>query len=347
MLMLQLSQQFPAPGSQGAREDARLARAKAEDAMADDRARLVARDAAHAFADWAEAAERCRIHDEHVRVAGAVLAAAEARIAGGGKLTDVAQARVALQRVQADAATDRARLAAAASRVAALMERPMDAPLGTPVLGEAQVPSQPPSELAKQARAARPELRAVRALVESSERDETAAKREALWPELEVGLAYNPATTPMPFHGYGVSLSMTLPWLWGAASSRRDATRAREQAARLEADAARLPIDAEIATAAGAARAAGTKLRLLRERVLPASRESFELVLAGYASGGTEIRDVLDARRARIDTEEEIVMARAELEHALADLEAAVGAPLALAPLSTLPLDETEAANGR
>jgi outer membrane protein, heavy metal efflux system len=92
-------------------------------------------------------------------------------------------------------------------------------------------------------------------------------------------------------------------------------------------------VDAEVVTAESKARSAAYRLQVLRDRTLPASRRSFDVAQAGFESGRTDLMTVLDTRRSVVDVENEIAIARADLDHALTDLEAAVGTEIPLIPL--------------
>jgi len=148
----------------------------------------------------------------------------------------------------------------------------------------------------------------------------------------------------MPFHSYGATLSMSLPWLWGAAGDRKEAERELARAASTSVEAARIPVDAEVVTAESKARSAAYRLQILRDRTLPASRRSFEVAQAGFESGRIDLMTVIDTRRSVVDVEHEIVMARSNLDHALTDLEAAVGTEIPLRPLK--PLDDRQLDGG-
>jgi len=171
-----------------------------------------------------------------------------------------------------------------------------------------------------------------------------AAEREATWPSFSVGALYFPPTTAMPFHSYGATASMSLPWLWGAAGDRKDAAREFAHAAATGVEAARIPVDAEVVTAEAKARSAAYRLQVLRDRTLPASRHSFEVAQSGFESNRMDLMTVLDTRRSVVDVEHDIVMARSDLDHALTDLEAAVGAEIPLKPLK--PLDDKQFTGG-
>jgi cobalt-zinc-cadmium efflux system outer membrane protein len=343
MIMVGLGQTFPAPGARGARERAGEQMANAERALAADRARLVRRDAQHAFADYVEASARHRIHVEHRRIAQRTVALARARHAGGASLTDVTQAEVELARVEADVIGDRTRVLGSRARLNALLARDPLAPLGPPAGGEAEIAAWDLAGSVSAAQQSRPQLQAASAERDARAEEARAAAREATLPSFSVAALYFAPVGPMPVHGYGANASMTLPWIWGEASSRRDAAKEQAEAARGEARGATIPVKAEVALADTNMRAAALSLQALRDRALPASQRSFEATMTGYEAGRTDVLTLLTARRSVVDVESEIVVARAALDHALAELDAAVGIDVprrTLGPLDPATLEE-------
>jgi outer membrane protein, heavy metal efflux system len=339
MIMGGIVQSFPAPGSLSARAEAKNRAADAEEAMLADKARDVVRDAEHAYVDLAEATARHHTHVEHRGVVDKIVRAAEARQAAGGTLDDVTQAQLELARLDADIATEAAAMERGKTHVNALLARPLDAPLGPVETSEPMTVATTPDALVAMAERARPDLRAAEARVGAESSMLESVRREATLPSFSVGAYYFAPTTLMPFNGYGVSGSMTLPWVWGSGARKRVAAEALGQAAANDVDEARLEIGVDVGTAAASARAAAERLRVLRSRALPAARRALDVAFASYQSGGGGLLGVLRARQAVVDIEMEVVMARALLDHALADLDWAVGAPL---PRTAL-LDDTEA----
>jgi outer membrane protein, heavy metal efflux system len=346
MIMVGVSQSFPAAGSLGAREGARHQEAHVEEAMAAERARQVAREAEHAFADYVEAAAGHRIHSDHQAVARRVLSVAEGRQAAGGALTEVAQAEVELARVQADLMTDGARMETARAKINALLGRDPSAPLGLPLEGEPLVSAWTQDMTLATARSSRPELRAAAAQQEAKRFELRAAEREATWPSFSLGVSYFAPTTFAPFNGYGLNAGLSLPWLWSGERRRRDAQKEYLTAATTEIEGVQIQIDAEVVTAESNARAAALRLQVERDRVLPATKRAFDLAWGGYESGRTDLLTLLAARRAVVDAEHDVVMSRAALDHALADLDAAVGVPVPRRPLGPLPEGREEAGHG-
>jgi outer membrane protein TolC len=307
-----------------------------EEATAAERARQVAREAEHAFADYVEAAAGHRIHSAHQDVARRVLSVAQGRHTAGGALIDVAQAEVELARVQADLMTDGARMETARAKINALLGRSPSARLGLPAEGEPLVSAWTRDMTLAAARSSRPELRAAAAQQEAKRFEVRAAEREATWPSVSLGVSYFAPTTVVPFNGYGLNAGLSLPWMWSGERLRRDAQREYLTAAATEIEGARIQIDAEVVTAESNARAAALRLQVERERVLPATKRAFELAWGGYESGRTDLLTLLAARRAVVDAEHEVVMSRAALDHALAELDAAVGVPVPRRPLGPL-----------
>jgi outer membrane protein, heavy metal efflux system len=336
MVMLGVTQSFPAPGVLAAKEQATAAQASEELAMASDKARMIMREAGRVFSDYLESSERYRLQRAQREIARHLVAVAEARHASGGALIDLTRAHVELARIQADVLSDATLIKSAKARLNALLAREPAAPLGAPAQTEPMVPDWAPSALLAKAQEVRPEIKQAQAQAEAREHAARAAEREATWPSLALGALYFPPTTAMPHHGYGVSASVSLPWLWGALGRRSQAESELARAASTNVAAARIPVGAQVVGAEAVAQTAALRVQVLRERALPASQRSFDVARAGFETGRTDLTAVLDARRAVFDVEREIIVARSDLDRALTDLEAAVGTEVPLRPLGKL-----------
>jgi outer membrane protein TolC len=337
MIMAGVSQTFPAPGSLSARAEARDHTATAEEAMLADRARDLVRDVQHAYADLTEAIARHRAHVDHRSIAQRLATAAQARQAAGGSLDDVTQAELMLARLDADIATEVASVARAKARLNGFLARPFDAPLADPQPSEPTTVMLTPEAVVQLAGRTRPDLRAATARIDAEESALKAAERESVLPSFTLGASYFAPTTLMPFNGYGVSASMTLPWVWGGNARKEDAERALAQASSYDAADARLRIGIDVGTAAATSRAATERLRVLRDGAVPAAKRALDVTFATYAAGRGDLLGVLRAQQAVVDTDVDIVMARASLDHALADLDWAAGTLLPRVPLNAQP----------
>jgi outer membrane protein, heavy metal efflux system len=338
MIMAGVSQTFPAPGSLGARSEARGHLVSAEEAMLADRARDLVRDVQHSYADLSEAITMHHAHVEHRGVAERLLSAAQARRSAGGTLDDVAQAELALARLDADIATEAASVTRAKARLNGFLARPFDAPLADPQAGEPATVATAPDALVRLASSTRPDLHAASARAEADRSALKSAEREASLPSFTLGASYFAPTTNMPVNGYGVSASMTLPWVWGGNALKEDAQRAVAKASQLDTADAQLHIGVDVGTAAATAQAAAARLSVLKSGALPAAKRALDLTFGTYASGRGDLLGVLRAQQAVVDTEIDIVMARASLDHALADLDWAVGTLLPRTPLDSQPI---------
>jgi outer membrane protein TolC len=328
MIMAGVTQAFPAPGSLSAMSESKEHAAAAEEAMLADRARDVVRDAENTYSDLEEGTARHKAHLEHRGVAERLVRAAEARQGAAGSLDDVMQAQLELARLDVDLATEASAVGRAKTHLNALLGRPLDAPVGPVRLTDAMTVAIPPESLVALAERVRPDLRAADARVASEGAALQSAQREATWPSFSVGAYYFAPTNLMPFNGYGASATMSLPWVWGGNDRKRESEEALTGAARHDVQDARLNIAVDVGTAAASVRSATERLRVLKSVALPAARRVLDVALASYQGGGGGMLGVLRAQQAVVDIEIDIVMARAQLDHALSDLDWAVGMPL-------------------
>ncbi len=340
MLMLGLRQRFPAPGSQSMNAEAMRAEARATLRNADQASRDVRRRAGHAFADYVEAHERVRVHGAHVALMRKMHDAAFARYRGGGSLAEVAQSDVEVARVETEHDEAKGRVDAARARLDVLLGRPASAPLPDPGFGDALVPEWDLARLVEEAAKQRAEIGMAKERRESAESKRAAAKREWLVPGFSVAALYFAPVGPTPAardHGFGVSLTVELPWLWGGGSGRTDAARIEHEASSLDVDASTVDASFEVAAANGEVRAHAIHLRMLTERVLPATKRAIDATWPGYETGRTELLALLTAQRSLVEAELESVITRAALDHAMIELDAAVGAEVPRVKLGSAP----------
>lgn len=328
MIMLGLRQPVPAAGSLKARAAARRREAAASredrEALAQDLATAVR----HAFIDYAAAVARHRIHVEHQQVSDRILGLARARQAVAGALVEVARAETEVARARADVATDVTAIEAARARLNTLMAREADAPLGAPIEPRVATTAGDVRALIAAARSARPEVKAAASRREAAGLELRAARREAALPAAMLGVAYFPATRPMPSHGYGLMVDLQLPWFTGQARKRRDAQVELQAAAARDVAAAELQIAGEVAGALVTVESAAERYRVLIGEARPASARARDVALAGYESGRSDMLALLAGEAVHVEVEMDVIAARTMLGHALVDLDRAVGAPV-------------------
>jgi len=337
MIMLALRQPIPPAGLLRRRAAARRHAASAEDAEREALAQALALAVRHAFIDYAAASARRDLHVEHQQVSERVLQLSRARQSVSGTLLDIARAETEAARAHADVATDATTVDAARTRLNSLMARPPDAPLGPPIPLPPETADADAATLIARAHAARPEQRGAAARRDAAAMELQAARREAVLPAADLGLAFFPATRAMTYNGYGLLVNVSLPWLSGQGRKRRDAQAELAAAAQAELAEARLQIAREVAEALAAAQSAARRWQTLRGAALPASQRAREVALSGYEVGRADLLAMLAAEGAYVEVSLEIIDAKSALDHALADLERASGSPLPRAPL--LPAD--------
>jgi outer membrane protein TolC len=147
------------------------------------------------------------------------------------------------------------------------------------------------------------------------------------WPDFRVGASYFAPTSGRDEHGFGVTLGMKLPWLWGDRSSRQGAANARARGLEQQLVAKRRDLNADTVEAEGALAAAESMQRVLREQVLPVAERGSQLSLSAYQSGQGKLDDVLRAATARVEAEMELVRVEGEIQHRKVELAFLQGRP--------------------
>jgi outer membrane protein TolC len=296
-------------------------------------ARMLVREVDVAFATYVEAKARHDAHEAHRAIVDQRLAAARARYETGGKLGDFTRAELEGARTDAEIERHHGMIDEARVRLNGLLARSGDAKLGPPVAGEPRTTTLTSDQAAAIAAAQSPEVRMAESMEKSARAAAAAADREASVPMFSAGISTSMPTNDMPA-GYGLSFSMSLPWAWGAASSRAKSAEQRALAEHAAADSARLRMRTDAAMALNAVRAAERRYLLLLNGAVPAAHRAVDAARAGYAAGGSDILMWLDAARMALDVELDLAMARGDLDRALADLDLAAGGHVPRAPLS-------------
>lgn len=304
MIRVGVEQEFTAPGERSAKKQAAALRAKALKAEGDDGARRVAERLAHARADHWLAERSHQVHQAHLQLTQRTLELARARYAAGGSLADVTAAELAAAGAAAQLAGDVARARASSELIAALT-------------GAGQPLS--PGE--------RPELAMLRWSREAERADGRAERARSAWPDFRVGASYFAPTSGRDEHGFGVTLGMKLPWLWGDRRGRQSAADARARALEQQLVAKRRDLAADTVEAEGALAAAESTRRVLQEQVLPVAERGSQLSLSAYQSGQGKLDDVLRAATARVEAEMELVRLEGEIQHRRVQLAFLRGRP--------------------
>jgi cobalt-zinc-cadmium efflux system outer membrane protein len=340
-LMLSLSQRFPWFGKISLREDAALRQAEALAAgVASQRLALVT-EVRRLFYEVAfldvyrsvvEADRQTLVHFEEL---------ARARYASG---VGIEQGVV---KIQAEITRDDNRLLDVAARRAALVatlnalrDRPSPAPIPPFELPRTALTQAPTLEaLRTKALAQRPELAAADADIERADILIEQAGKEYK-PDLTVGVTWtavgernDPAgmLQPPPDNGsdvFGISASLNLPIKRGRLRAGvEEAADARLAAVERKRDVT-TTIDQALGELAERVRLSGEQVRLFERVLVLQAEQSLRSAESGYASGGLNSLDLLDAERTVLDVRTGAARARADHAIALARLEGTIGGPL-------------------
>ncbi len=329
--MLMLTQSFPGPGkralrSQVAGDEIAVAKAQLEATKRDVQAR-----ARKAFYDLLRNRDELRIHDEQVAIARQGVEAARIRYAVGRvPQQDVLKAQVALTKLiehlvmlEQDAALARAELNS-------LLGRSPDTPIA--VSGEYDLPAQLPAlaELEKAALQSRPELLAAQAEIKRNE-DQLKLANKGYTPDFSASVGYMLMPQGSSTRNtYMVEGALSLPWLnrrkHDAEIAEADSRLAVQQAAYETARTMALQqIQEALIKAASAKRLAELYQRALR----PQSEATLRATVIAYENDRTDFLNLLDSQNTTLDVDFSYFRAIADFDARIADLELAVGAPIA------------------
>lgn len=250
---------------------------------------------------------------------------AEQRFANNaGSQAPVLAADSAAARLEADRSRILQTIQSARAELNALRNRPSSTPIPAVRTGSSVAGALIPG--ADAALAHRPEMELARLDLEAARAAVDLARREGrAEPDLALGVDRT-VDSGEPMNAVTVGVSIGLPWL------NRGKYHARIREALALVDAAALSIEARRADTlrmhadlVARVHAARDRLGTLRDRSVPAARRAFDAALAAYASGAGDYTEVNEAFRMRLDAENEVIEADAELFDVLAEARSLAG----------------------
>jgi outer membrane protein TolC len=325
MFELGLKQHVSAPGSLGRRRTAREQLARRAREIGRLSTQNAQREAGFAFVDYAVSTELVRLQEQQRALLTRLEQSMALRFQSGSSPLDAASVAVEGSRIGLLEASAQARLEAARGRMNALLGRAPDSELPPPTSSGAETVTVSAAELLALARKQRPELRAAGAEIDAAAAERAASEREASVPSFDLAALYYPKIGMQSEHGYGVSASMSLPWLWGARRSELEVAAARHDAALAEQRSLAQALETEALAALGEVKASTARLTTLQGGLRSGVERQVALGESRLASGVVALPALLEARRALLLLDVEIVEARGELERALIDLDFAAG----------------------
>jgi outer membrane protein TolC len=337
--MFMIGQNFPGPGkralrSQVASEDIAIAKAGLEAVKRD-----VAWRVRSAFYTLLRNNEELRIHDEQVALARQGMEAARIKYAVGRvPQQDVLKAQVALTRLVDHLVTLETDGGMARATLNTLMGR--DPGTAIEAEGEDAVPARLPSllDLEKMALDNRPELIAFAAAVQQGE-TRTRLAEKAYTPDYSLSAGYmlmpSGSTTR---NAYSAEFSMTLPWLNRRRHDAEIAEAKTDAAVRqAEYDNQRAVVFQQIQEALIRAQSARRLVDLYRSTLRPQAQATLKATAAAYQADRTDFLNLLDSQNMSLDVDISYFRALTDFESRVAELERAVGAPIAGAATNPAP----------
>lgn len=281
----------------------------------------VQRELLEAWLDLAMAAETARLAIESTTLAGVGSDVADAALRAGGNQSAAFSAQITAARTDNDAASARADIAEARTRLATLTAIDDPDSIGTPT----RLPT--PREL--------PEDSAV--LVEAAgggpgvkglEHDRHARKHEEALARLQWIPDINPYAAATGSIEQAVGAMIVLPTAIAEIQSGIAVAKAMRRAAASRLAQARHDKAAAVHAAWIAARDSERVRRLLEERVMPAARSAATTAETGYVTGTGDLAMLVQSRAMLIETRKEIAESAIEREKQLAQIEELLGADL-------------------
>ena len=327
-----LAQQFPWAGTlrlrgEVADRDVQVALAELAAAQLDAIAAVK-----RAYADLYVGQKTGEILAENRKVLEDFRAVAKSRIATGGTQQDVIRSEILLSELDRGLLNNEQGIAGARAALARQVHASPEADLRA--MSELPVGSVPAEieTLYQLAAAARPELKGRLAAIA---RDEKAVElaRKRFYPNVTLGLTYmdmekTNATTPRTASGspnVGLFVGFNLPVYRNKYRAGVCEAEERTLADAKLFEAQRDETFGEIKDVATQVRVQQNVLALLRESILPRTRETMDLSRSDYAKGNVDYATILSALREVLQVQLQVVQIEGELSKALASLERAVG----------------------
>ncbi len=314
---LEVSQEFPWPGTLGARTQAARAEARAREADVGARRREVTVRVAELYYRLRYmVTARETLRRQRALLAAAVEIATTRYATGSAPQSDPLQARVAVSRLDAEDADLAEQQTGVGAELKALRNVRIAESLPIePIRPETILPGlhgvRRDSPLTSDSLAAHPRLAARRAALEGAERT---VRVEQLGARPDFSIMTRYGARPLGADFFSAFIGVRVP-LWAGRKQSRlaDAARADAEAARAELAQETVALDAELQRDLAGVASGETRLQLLTTQVIPAAEATVDAVLRSYRVGQAPFLNVLAAEdslyRARLDA------ARVAAEH--------------------------------
>lgn len=333
---IEVSQSIPFPGKLTLRGRVEEARADATREILEATIQEISRQVRARYADYYLAAHSLDINDETADLTRQLADVAQAKYrVGTAAQQDVILAQEQLSRLAAERAVFEGDAQTALGALNALLDRAPRAPLGPPGELDAEPLGLPLDLLIEAAKQNRPELRSQDHVVEASRQSLRLArmayvpdlKLAGQWIEVEGGT--NPGFRRDGNDIWTVKIGLTIP-LWlnriGAEVDEMEARVMREQSRRR--DLTNQVLD-QVQRQYERVRVAVRNEEIYRATLIPQTTERIAAARAGYQTGVVDFLTLIDSLRSLEQVRLQRDHAVRDYQQAMADLERAVGRPLA------------------
>lgn len=333
MKMLGLSQKFPYPGKRGLRRDVAAKDAESVSHAYQETVNRVVRDVKAAYFELAFVAESARLVEKNRQVLEQFLLISESRYAvGQGTQADVLKAQTQLTRLVDELIKLARERQAIEAELARTLGRASDAGMAAPATLRLPKAVLPFESLRETALTERPQLLALKSLIDRSDKALDLARRD-YYPDFDVKLSYGQRERMLDGTRRDDMLSLTvainLP-LWH--ESKRDprvaeAIAMRNQAADLH-RALQNEVSSQLRRQVASAEQSLKSAHLYETGILPQARLVVESSLAAYRVNRVDFLTLLDSQMTVFDYEIGYASAVSSYNKALAEIELLTGKTL-------------------
>lgn len=325
-----IEQDFPLWGKLRLEEE--VARARAGTARETQRATEleVASRIKTVFAAYYAAFEGGRLTRDLYGAVATLADVTQSRYAQGlGEQEDVIRGEVEKTRLRTELVRFEADQRQTAAQLNALLDRPAEAPLASPVALR-PVPEETTTlaELLERGRSDNPTLGAAQSQIAAAEGDR-ALVQKSWYPDVTLGVTFQqfvdqPGRSP----GYEAMIGAKVPLQWGLREAWEREAAANLAAARQRRDAAAANVRGDIASAFWALDGSRRIASVLKDVQLPQSRLAFQVALRGYEQGRSNLNTVLDTEQRAFETLLRLLAVQVEQQARLAEIERLIGRDL-------------------
>jgi len=250
-------------------------------------------------------------------------------VAGTGRQADVLRSDVEVARMDGEIRKMEAMRITMAARLNALLDRPAETPIPSPLLGELPLDAPERAQLLEWAQETRPMLARGRlGVAQAGKRSELADRQ--IWPDFTLGFTYGQRNRGMGTERMGSAMvGFSLPIHAGSRQyAARDEAAAMLRLAEAELTSAKAEVDARIGELLAELERARSLTTLYRDEVIPEAHATVSSAFSSYRVGNVDFMTLVDAQMTVNRYEGELYQLLGEYGKAIAALESAVGRPL-------------------